>query len=132
MKLIEKSNSRACRIENWFIQTVPRAKFPCLRGTKTHDYIEKFDWISQEISHAQFLPYKGIFRVSRVHLFSLMCAAAQQRVEFPCLISESSLRQIRAIIRRGFMADTSRNNKEYPVSLPFLSNKSRRSTAAFT
>lgn len=41
--------------------------------------------------------------------------------------------QIRAIIRRGFMADTSRNNKEYPVSLPFLSNKSRRArTAAFT
>lgn len=33
--------------------------------------------------------------------------------------------QIRAIIRPGFMADTSRNNKEYPVSLPFLSNKSR-------
>lgn len=64
----------------------------------------------------------------RVHMFRL--SYMWRRVKFPRLISESSSAapwQIRAIIRRGFMADTSRNNKEYPVSLPFLSNKSCRS-----
>lgn len=72
----------------------------------------------------------------------LSCTRAtrrRRRCEFPRLISESSgasarvatPRQIRAIIRRGFMADTSRNNKEYPVSLPFLSNKSGRSSRVY-
>jgi len=51
-----------------------------------------------------------------------------RRVNFRVLLQKAwryfAAWQIRAVIRRGFIVATSRNNKEYPVSLPFLSNKS--------
>lgn len=73
-------------------------------------------------SNAFFFKY---FSIRRRHANSVREQPAR---EFPRLIFRKlgvTPWQIRAVIRRGFMADTSRNNKEYPVSLPFLSNKSR-------